>query len=50
MSTLMACESDPAQGMFPPENAAYYINANGNLILEDDNTNLYEFTTVEATD
>ncbi len=43
MTTLMACEDDPLLGMFPPENAVYYITEAGHLILEDDMSNLYEF-------
>lgn len=38
------CEQDPLSGMFPPTDAVYYINQDGNLILEDTLSNLYEFT------
>ena len=38
------CEEDPLSGMFPPIDAVYYVNQDGNLILEDALSNLYEFT------
>lgn len=38
------CEEDPLSGLFPPTAAVYYVNQDGNLILEDDMSNLYEFT------
>lgn len=47
-STLMGCADEPLIGMFPPENAVYYINEAGNLVLEDDMTTVYEFTRIES--
>lgn len=43
-STRAFCENEPLAGLFPPTEAVYYVTQDGNLILEDAESNLYEFT------
>lgn len=47
--TKMFCTDAPLiNTIFPPEKAVYYITESGHLILEDNMTTLYEFTSAEA--
>lgn len=43
-STRAFCINEPLAGLFPPTDAVYYVTQDGNLILEDAESNRYEFT------